>query len=326
MRKSRLSLETQPAVRPHLTASVAAASAGVLAASLVAVPPEVDASRAPVPTVHVTALALASKVAAIVERTAGEHRPIVVAVPLGAVGHTYTPPRLTSALTAPSPGDTTRTAEPAIESQLVEPAASPAVPDASSILGGLAVGALFFIVIPAFWVIILVTSAVNVVLGALGLPLLPNVADPPFGPIPPAPAVAAAANVAAPTVDGVARELNTARVATETGETGLSSDHPVPPKKRGGAQARGAQKADVLPMDTPNADIDAAPTIKPVTNATKDSHDFTPKRANRERRIADSDVAQTTADGPAEQRAEGHAGKKPKPDAGEGKQETSAGH
>ncbi len=41
---------------------------------------------------------------------------------------------------------------------------------------------LFFVFIPAFWVVVNVVSAANVVLHASGLPLLPNVLDPPFGP------------------------------------------------------------------------------------------------------------------------------------------------
>jgi hypothetical protein len=47
----------------------------------------------------------------------------------------------------------------------------------------LAIG-LFFVFLPAFWVAIRVISAANVVLNAFGLPLLPNVLNPPFGPSP----------------------------------------------------------------------------------------------------------------------------------------------
>ena len=81
--------------------------------------------------------------------------------------------------------------DPAIGSQqvtgaaLVNPVNKIASALPSQLPAALAVAFLYFVAIPAFWVVIVVTSAVNVVLNALGLPLLPNVPDPPFGPTPP---------------------------------------------------------------------------------------------------------------------------------------------
>jgi hypothetical protein len=314
---------SRPANRPFTT-SVAAASAGMLAAGLVAVPPEVDAVQTEVRAVHLAAFPIAQEVAAILTKAVDDQREIVAAVPSEVVGNAHGTTSLTFVRTVEPTGDATQAVAPAIDSPQATTDAS-AIPSANSILGGLLVGAFFFVVIPAFLVVIYVASAIDVVLGALGLPLLALVPDPPFGPTPPTPAIASTAKIEPPTGDPAAPEPKKTFAETDTVGYGPPLNDPVAPKKRGGAPSTDTVQADSLPVDPP--DTDTATTSKPLTNVTKDSADFTPKRRDHENPSSDSDSARASTDqtadlaSTADQQSVGHVGKKPKPDAAGGEQE-----
>lgn len=284
---------------PCITTNLAAASAVVLAAGLVAVPPEIVPARTEVRAVHLAAaFALPPAAAALLDTAGGDQRQIVVAVPSDL---------LSTADTAPSPqnvrrsGAATQAVAPTIDSSQITADAVPA-PTVDSIFGGLLVGAFFFVVIPAFLVVILVASAIDVVLGALGLPLLGLVPDPPFGPTPSAPAAATA--LSEPPTGGPA--------GPELKKTDQLSTASVTPRKRKPESSTETVEAS-----------DTATTSKPLTNVTKDSPDFTPKRPKHhddEKSSADSDLAPAqegtttdTASG-SEQHPLGHADKKQKPD------------
>jgi hypothetical protein len=161
-------------------------------------------------------------------------------------------------------------------------------------------------VIPAFLVVIYVTSAINAVLSVFGLPLLPNVPDPPFGPIP----------LAAPAVQETSKKLAPTAIA----QTDPPTDDPVVPKKR-----------DETPSTPTDTDSPAATTKKPLTNVTKDSPDFTPKRVDRERKLAGPNVDETQVDATPDvaSTADEHplrpAGKKPKSGAPAEQQEADHG-
>jgi hypothetical protein len=189
----------------------------------------------------------------------------------------------------------------AIESQQVTNAAAAASPDFSwlELIPEPLRGAFFFlVVIPVFAVLIFVTSAVNVVLGALGLPLLPNVPDPPFGPTP---------------------QLNAA--ITPAVETDPLASDPVAPNTDKSASSTGTVETDPLASDPVAPNTDTANTSKPVMNVAKDSPVFTPKPRGRGSSSPDSDLVrtpvETTADDAStvEQHPVGRVGKKPKPDA-----------
>jgi hypothetical protein len=200
--------------------------------------------------------------------------------------------------------------DPAIESQQVTNAAAAASPDVSwleLIPEPLRGAFFFFVVIPVFAVLIFVTSAVNVVLGALGLPLLPNVPDLPFGPTPQLNAATA------PTVD-------TNRVLSD----------PVVPQMNKTASLTGSVETNRVLSDPVVRNTDTANTSKPVMNVAKDSPVFTPKPRGRDSSSPDSDLdrtpVETTADdaSTAEQHPVGRVGKKPKPDAAN--EEQKPGH
>ena len=171
------------------------------------------------------------------------------------------------------------------------------------ILGSIVAAGFFFVVVPVFWAIVIVTSAINVVLGALGLPLLPNVPDPPFGPTP---------------------QLNaTITPAVETDP--LASDLDAPNTLKSGLST-GMVETDPPSSDPVAPDTDTANTSKPVMNVAKESPIFTPKPHGRDSSSSGSGPVRTsvqaTADNAStvEQHPVGRIGKKPKPDAAKGEQ------
>jgi hypothetical protein len=309
MKRTRVSADVPPSSRPYITSGVAAASAGILAASLVAVPPEVVPAMAEVRAVHLAALDLAQVAAAIFEKAGGEPSSVAVTVASGVQRNAGSAPSITAGQNVGLTGAARQAITSEIDSPQFSAAAVPA-PTADSILGGLLVGAFFFIVIPAFWVVIVVTSVINVVLGAVGLPLLPNVPYPPLGPVPLAAAtVAPEAELGRPTADPPASQVTesepqpTASVAPKTRKAGSPTD---------------------MATDT---------TSKPLTKVSRDSADFTPKRPKRhddENSSADGDSATTqqdaTADAPSivGRPAPRHAEQTPKHDTTDGDRESAA--
>jgi len=194
--------------RPRLTTGVTLASAGILALSLVvAAPPDVNGARTEVRAVQFAAFALppSASAGAILEKLISHQAQTVVPVTSvvdAAADITtaiVTTPRTFVRVEQPTGSPTHAiddTAQSVIDramtSQQVNNAAAVPTTDLSWLVNLAALlppslqGVFFFFVaVPVFAVVIFVTSAVNVVLGALGLPLLPNVPDPPFGPAPP---------------------------------------------------------------------------------------------------------------------------------------------
>ena len=328
---------------------VAVASAGILAASLVAAPPEVSVARTEVRGVQLIAFAFPSTApaAAILEkfvRNQGQTVDPVTPVFMGAADFTGA---VVSDATAQLRID------PPIESQQVTNAAAAASPDVITdpILRSIVAVGYFFIVLPVFWAIVIVTSAINVVLGALGLPLLPNVPDPPFGPTPQlnatiTPAVETdplASDLDAPNTlksglstgmvetDPLPSDLvppNTLKSGPSTGmvETDPLPSDLVPPNTLKSGPSTGTVETDPLPSDPVAPDTDTANTSKPVMNVAKESPIFTPKPHGRDSSSSGSGPVRTsvqaTADNAStvEQHPVGRIGKKPKPDAAKGEQ------
>ncbi|EHB58490.1 hypothetical protein MycrhDRAFT_0926 [Mycolicibacterium rhodesiae JS60] len=100
----------------------------------------------------------------------------------------------------------------------------------------------FFVYLPAFAVEVYVISAVNVVLNAFGLPLLPNVLDPPFGPTPEVPAAVASS---AAITQGPHHTAGTKRVREATrispAEKRSRANRPSPAPTRDGLRSRAVQ-------------------------------------------------------------------------------------
>ena len=332
-------------VRPYLSTGVAVASAGILAASLVVAPPEFSVARTEGRGVQLIAFALPStaSAAATLEkfvRSQGQTVVPVTPVSMGAADITgavvTSPVKLVEAVR--STGSPTRVIDataqsvldPAIESQQVTAAATLDVITDPILRSIVAVG-FFFVVIPVFWVIVIVTSAINVVLDALGLPLLPNVPDPPFGPTPPLIAAAAPAVESKP-LSSEPVAPNTDKSASSTGivETDRLSSDPVAPNTHKSASSTGILETDRLSSDPVAPDTDTANTSKPVMNVAKDSPVFTPKPRGRDSSSPDSDLVRTAVEAPAddastvEQQPVGRVGKKPKPDAAN--EEQKPGH
>jgi hypothetical protein len=317
MTNSSASVKSQPCARPYLTTSVAAASAGILAAGLVSVPTEVDVARTEVRAVQLAAFPLAQGVAAILEQAAGDQRGNLVAVPSSVVSNAAITTPLTFARDVQPTDSATQVIDPAIDSQQVTNAdAAAGLGDITDpILGSIVGVGVFFVFIPAFWALIIVISAINVVLDAVGLPLLPNVLDPPFGPTPPVdPAIASTVESKSLSGDPVALETNKKFAATGPAELDPPSDAPVVPKTRKNGSSTDTVETDSPSLDSRDTDTETASTSKPLTNVTKDSPDFTPKRRDHEDSSADS-AASTV-----EQHPVGNVDKKPKPDAAEGEQ------
>jgi len=214
--------------------------------------------------------------------------------------------------------------DPAKEGRQVANAAV-ASPDiiTNPILRSIIVGAVFFVVIPAFWVII-VTSAINFVLDTLNLPLLPNVPDPPFGPSAPLETVPAASAAEAETVlvdpvvpqtakiasspervrrsgmlsHPVLRETNEPTLPTGRVEMDLPSDPVVPQTAQPAPSTAGVE------IDPPSSDVvEHEPGITSATkswsDATKDSLRFAPKRRGRDMSSLTSSSVQRPAGSPA---------------------------
>lgn len=273
----------------NIGTSVAIAGAGILAAGLVSVPPEADAVRTEVRAVHLAAFAVAPGKLAGLNVSVGHQSRTVVVVPLTLARDAKAASPRASAQSFPS------TVAPAIDGPQVNAAALAVSPDVISnpIVRSVIVAGLFFVVIPAFWIVIVATTAINVVLGVLGLPLLPNVPDPPFG------AVALRESAAPAAVDSEPPSGNP--VARQPDKADQPSDAFVAPKKRKADSSVDTVQGDSLRIDPADADS----TI-------------TPKRRDRERRSTASDSvrmsADQTADNPpaTEQHPLGHVGKKSK--------------
>jgi hypothetical protein len=269
---------------------MAAATAGVLALILVPAPSDTDEAQSQLRAVQLMAFAPSSTAlsAAILKefvRQQGQTvlpvNPVVVAAkrtaeivtnPVSQVQAVRPTAPATRLIDAPARS----VVGPAIESQqaTVAAAASPGV-ITNPILRSIIAAGLFFVVIPAFWVVVIVTSAINVVLDALGLPLLPNVPDPPFGPTQP-------------------QSATTAAVV----ETNLVSDDPVGPQTNTAASLSGSVDKDVALSDPVVPQVDqTAPSSAggeidaPSSETMKRSPRFTPKRRLRD----SSSLAPTSA-------------------------------
>ena len=292
-------------VRPNLTAGVAVASAGILAASLVAAPPEVSVARTEVRGVQLIAFALPSTApaAATLEKFVRNQGQTIVSVTPVIMGAADVTGAVVSDATAQLVSDL------AIEGPQVTNAAAAASLDVITdpILRSIVAVGFFFVVVPVFWAIAIVTSAINVVLGALGLPLLPNVPDPPFGPIP---------------------QLNTA--ITPVVESKPLAGDLVPLNTHKSGPLPGTVETDPPSGDLVAPDTDTANTSKPVMNVVKDSPVFRTKPRGRDSSSSDADLVrtpvETTADDAStvEQHPVGRVGKKPKPDAAN--EEQKPGH
>ena len=341
-------------VRPNLTAGVAVASAGILAASLVAAPPEVSVARTEVRGVQLIAFALPSTApaAATLEKFVRNQGQTIVSVTPVIMGAADVTGAVVSDATAQLVSDL------AIEGPQVTNAAAAASLDVITdpILRSIVAVGFFFVVVPVFWAIAIVTSAINVVLGALGLPLLPNVPDPPFGPIPQL-NTAITPVVESKPLAGDLVPLNTLKSGPLPGtvETDPLAGDLVPLNTHKSGPLPGTVETDPLAGDLvpPNAlqvravtrhgvetdppssdpvapDTDTANASKPVMNVVKDSPVFRTKPRGRDSSSSDSDLVrtpvETTADDAStvEQHPVGRVGKKPKPDAAN--EEQKPGH
>jgi hypothetical protein len=224
------------AVRRYLTSSVAIATAGILAAGLVAGPSEVSVARNEVREMQLIAIALPAttpRPAMPMSFVRNQGRSVLSAMPAIISGTDATSAvAFVSAVQARSPlkeviePTTKPKIEPAKARQQVTDAAA-ANPDVinNPILRSIIAGAAFFVVIPVFWVVIVVTSAINVVLDALNLPLLPNVPDPPFGPPTP---VTTATTTSNPETSSALDNLVVARTHKMAPSTGSVETNPAP--------------------------------------------------------------------------------------------------
>jgi hypothetical protein len=340
-------------VRPYLTSGVALTSAGILAAGLVAAPPEVSVAQNEVRGVQLIALALSSTApsAAILEKFVRSYGQTGVPVsPVVVGGADITGAVVTSQVKlvrAVQPtGSPTQAVdataqlviEPAMESEPVTNAALAADPNPSAsspstivdivrgtigaiaLLGVLAVfGVLFFVVAPVYDPI---ASGINAILGALGLPTLPTIV-PDFSqatatPEPPATDPPLSSSFAAK-ADATARPTDTARIDA------VSSD-PVAPQTHKSDSSAGTARSN-RPLSDPVApDTDTPKTSKPLMNVAKDSPNFAPKPRGRDSSSPNSDLVrtqvETTTDNATtvDQHPVGGFGKKPKPGAANGEQ------
>ena len=340
-------------VRPNLTAGVAVASAGILAASLVAAPPEVSVARTEVRGVQLIAFALPSTApaAATLEKFVRNQGQTIVSVTPVIMGAADVTGAVVSDATAQLVSDL------AIEGPQVTNAAAAASLDVITdpILRSIVAVGFFFVVVPVFWAIAIVTSAINVVLGALGLPLLPNVPDPPFGPIPQlntaiTPVVESKplagdlvplnthksgplpGTVETDPLAGDLVPLNTHKSGPLPGtvETDPLAGDLVPLNTHKSGPLPGTVETDPPSSDPVAPDTDTANTSKPVMNVVKDSPVFRTKPRGRDSSSSDADLVrtpvETTADDAStvEQHPVGRVGKKPKPDAAN--EEQKPGH
>jgi hypothetical protein len=322
----------RPSVRPYLTSGVAVASAGILAAGLVTAPPEVSVARTEVRGVQLIAFALPSTApsAAVLEqfvRNQGQTvLPLITEVgtadSLGAVRSTGSPTQVIDA-TAQSLGDPLRESQQVTSAALVDSSGF----TIEGLLGGLLLAGFFIVAVPVFWTVVIVTSAINVVLDALGLPLLPNVPDPPFGPTPVVTAAAAPTVTTDPvSSDPVVSQTNKTALLSGGVDTDPLSSGAVERETHKTASSAGTVRTNRPLRDPVAPDTDTANTSKPLTNVTKDSPMFTPKLRGRESSSTDSELArtpvETTADNASteQQQPVGRVGKKPKPDAANGEQ------
>jgi len=334
-----------PSVRPYLTSGVAVASAGILAAGLVAAPPEASVAQNEVRGVQLIALALPSTApsAAILEkfvRSYGQTGVPVSPVVVGGAditGAVVTTPRdfvrAVQPIGSPTQAiDATAQSviDPAIESQPVTNAAVATSLDVSTnpILGTIVVAFFFFVFIPAALVVVYVVSAVNVVLDALGLPIVPIVPDPPFGPTPEVNAATAPTVTADPPLSiPVASQKDMTPLSTGTVHTNPLLNDPVASDRHTTPSSTGTVRSNRQLSDPVAPDTDTPKTSKPLMNVAKDSPNFAPKPRNRDSSSPNSDLVRTPVETIAdnattvEQHPVGGFGKKPKPDAANGEQQ-----
>ena len=322
---------------PYLTSSVAVATAGILAAGLVAGPPEVSVARNEVREMQLIAIALPSttpRPAMPMSFVRNQGRSVLSVIPASIGGaDAISGVAFVSAVQASSP--LKEVIEPTTKSK-IEPAearqqvtnAAVASPDVISnpILRSIIAGAAFFVVIPAFWVVIVVTSAINVVLDALNLPLLPNVPDPPFGPHTP---VTTATTTSNPETSSALDDLVVARTNKMAPSTGSVEPGPA-------LSDLVVRKASEPPLSTPSVETNPAPSDAvehepdinsartPSSDAVKPSLRFAPKPRGRDRSSlgpnsvstqveSNADTTTTENKHPLRDAVERH--RKPKPDA-----------
>lgn len=268
------SLARNPSVRPYLSSRVAVASDEILAAGLVAAPPDVDGVRTEVRPLQLVALALPSTApAAVLDKYLRDQGQTVLPdIPVfvtgdgvvKAVRSTGSPKQVIDS-TAQLPGD------PAIEGQQVTNAALTVTPNVITdpILRTIVIAFAFFVVFPAFWVVIMATSAINVVLDALGLALLSNVPDPRFGPTTEMTAAAVPTVTADPLLsETVAPQTHNRTSATGVARTGPMSSGSVAPNTHKTALSTSTVEAD------PPASDPVAPD--PLGNLARVSREVAP--------------------------------------------------
>lgn len=241
------------AVGPHLTTGIATAGVGILAMGLVAVTPDVAVARTDVRSLQLVASARASSappLAILAKLVSDQVHAVVPPIRAVAAGQDVTTVAVTPRLA--SGGSASVTAVPVQEARapsLIYAApnrervdtAAPAAADTAlppgadigdfvkSVFAGALLVALVVVGVPVFYVVIFATSAVNVVLDALGLPLLPNVPDPPFGPIPEPPAATVPLGTTTPSLSGIALpDPQTADLRQpDPGQRGIATDQPA---------------------------------------------------------------------------------------------------
>ena len=310
----RAGLVMHRSVRPVLTGGVTVASAGILVVSLVAAPPDVNGAKTDVGAVQLAAVALppAASPAAILEKFRSNQAQTVVPVApvlVGGAANAATPDvtiRPTFRLAGQSTGFPTQ-AIPATALLGIDPATIPQRVNSAAQAGtippgpltwisaALVGGFLYFVVIPAFLVVIYVTSAINVVLGFLGLPLLPNVPDPPFGPTPQINATTAPAVGTNPLLaNSAAVDPHTAATAAEASDSGIG-------KTDVSGQATVRQMTTVTEQPTPTQEpatvnsIADGPAVKGTEAAQENVVATTPTPTNAAQPSAErSDGASTS--------------------------------
>jgi hypothetical protein len=258
---------------------------------LVAAPPNADRVRAEIRSLQLIALSLPSTApsAAILDIFVREQGKTVLPVTpvVRTTENLVGPVRSTAFLARVIDSTAQLRVDPAMEGQQVTNAVVAASPGVITdpILSSIVLGGLFFVVIPAVWVVIIVTSAINVVLGALGLPVLPNVPDPPFGLSPQLNAATAPAVEAnfLPS-DPVVPQTNKTASLTGIAETDPPSNGGVERDTHKTASSVGIGRTNRPLCDPAVPDTDAASMPKPLTNVAEDSPVFTPKHRAPESR------------------------------------------
>ena len=194
------------------------------------------------------------------------------------------------------------------------------------ILRSIIVGAFFFVVVPAFWVIIVGISAINVVLDALNLPLLPNVPDPPFGPPTPLTTSMTTPNPETSSAldDPVVTRPNKMALSTGSVEPSPVLSDPAVRKASEPALTTPSVETDPAPSDAVGHEPDVKSATKPSSDAVKPSLRFAPKPHGGDRSSlgpnslsiqveSEADTATTDKKHPLGDAAE--RPRKPKPDA-----------